>query len=103
MLAHYAGAAWTIQQPSGPHVRARCGSSHSAVYAVGDNGSVQHYDGASWTPVALGVTSNGLQSVWGSGPGDVYAVGYQNTLIHLTGGTWTKLDPGSFYYDINGV
>ena len=69
------------------------GSGAGDVYAVGDGGDVQHWDGAAWGPMDSGTTET-LTSVWGSGPGDVYAVGTNGTVLHYdgnVGGTWTTL------------
>ncbi len=44
------------------------------LYAVGDQGMVLHFDGASWTKEATGTTAS-LTAIWGSGADDVYAVG----------------------------
>ena len=64
------------------------GSSHSDVFAVGENGQILHYDGNAqdkWTPMAVsGLSTVTLRGVWGSGPSDVYAVGSGGTIIHYS-------------------
>lgn len=39
------------------------GSSASDVFAVGDNGTVLHYDGHDWSPMDSGTTAN-LLAIW---------------------------------------
>jgi hypothetical protein len=40
-----------------PHLRAVWGSSESEVYAVGDDGTILHYDGSTWTAMYSGSTA----------------------------------------------
>jgi hypothetical protein len=53
------------------------GRSSSDVYAVGQNGTVLHYDGTLWKPLfwASGTTGSTLYVVRGSGPTYVYVAG----------------------------
>jgi hypothetical protein len=44
------------------------------VWAVGDKGTIRHFDGEGWKVVESN-TSASLRDVWGSGPADVWAVG----------------------------
>jgi hypothetical protein len=64
------------------------------VFAVGDNGTILHYNGSTWTPQTSG-TLNSLQGVWGSGPTDVFAVGSNGTILHYGGTTWTPQNSGT--------
>ena len=78
------------------------GSSGSDVYAVGDNGTMIHYDGSTWSPVEIKVEAT-LYSVWGSSAKDVFAVGdiwcstANNTIncyvtpLHYNGNTWSYM------------
>ncbi len=52
-----------------------CGSGPFDAFAVGWSGTIVHYDGAAWEPMALGTTAWWFNGVWGSGPDDVFAVG----------------------------
>jgi hypothetical protein len=50
------------------------GSGGNDVFAVGGLGTILHYDGSDWTPMAWG-GDFGFEGVWGSSSEDVYAVG----------------------------
>ncbi|CAN5693090.1 hypothetical protein BH11MYX1_BH11MYX1_15380 [soil metagenome] len=88
-LAVWNGHAW-VDGPSAPFGGAPYSdiwaSSASDLFAVG-NGSIVHFDGASWTTMASGANVP-LSDVWGSGPGDVWAVGYDGTILHYDGNAW---------------
>lgn len=56
------------------------------VWAVGDNGTIIHYDGTAWTPVLPPVTklSQNLRAVWAANANDVYIVGDGGTILKKT-------------------
>jgi hypothetical protein len=64
------------------------GSSEADIWAVGDSGTIVHFDGSAWTLVDSGVTDN-LTSVRGTGPSDVWAVGDAGSVLHWDGSAWT--------------
>jgi hypothetical protein len=64
------------------------------VFAVGDRGTVVHYDGARWS-VQPSDTTVPLNAVWGSGPTDVFAAGEEGTVVHYDGTSWAPQDSGS--------
>ncbi len=66
------------------------GSAPNNVFAVGDGGTILHYDGLVWTIQSSG-TAEALWSVWGTGPGNVYAAGLNRTLLHYDGISWTPV------------
>ena len=51
------------------------GSSANDVIAVGQYGTILHYDGTRWSPMPTSGTWQWLTSVWGSSANDVFAVG----------------------------
>jgi hypothetical protein len=53
------------------------------VYAVGGDGTILHYDGASWSVTTSG-TSVSLFAVWGTSSGEVYAVGDYGMILRGT-------------------
>jgi hypothetical protein len=71
------------------------GSSATDVWAVGDLGSILHYEGARWES-ALDSVSYCFRGVWGSGPRDVWAVGFRSldstapVLFHYDGVGWSR-------------
>jgi len=78
--------------PSGTtnNLQAVWGSSANDVFAVGDGGTIRHFDGSSWTVMPSG-TSATLLGVWGTGPDDVFAVGVTGTIRHFADGNWTSM------------
>jgi len=54
--------------------RGRLGQRAVDIFAVGDDGTIVHWDGTAWSAQASG-TDALLGDVWGSGPNDVFAVG----------------------------
>ena len=66
------------------------GSSGSDVFAVGDSGTILHYDGTAWSAVAS-PTANNLNSVWGSSATDAFAVGDNGTILHYDGLHWSTV------------
>ncbi|HET7233242.1 MAG TPA: hypothetical protein VFJ16_24740, partial [Longimicrobium sp.] len=69
------------------------GSGPNDVYAVGDGGTVLHYDGnpaQDWAPVATGVPPAGaVRDVWGSGPNDVFILANDGLdLVQWNGTAW---------------
>ena len=61
------GGSWVWQNPlpQGNSLYGVWGSSGSDVFAVGDAGTILHYDGSAWTPMSSGTTDS-LRGVWGS-------------------------------------
>ncbi len=70
------------------------GTGPGDVFAVGDNGTVLHYDGAAWSPMDSGVSAV-LYDVWGSGSGDVFAVGQGGAICHYDGIAWGEMSSGT--------
>jgi len=60
------------------------------VWAVGDDATVVHWDGAAWTRIATPLDAAAdkpmLASVWGSGPKDVW-IGGNGIMLHFQGAT----------------
>ena len=75
------GWGWQNPFPQGNGLLGAWGSSLSDVFAVGYGGTVLHYNGSAWGPMASG-TTNQLLGVWGSSPSDVFAVGNWGTILH---------------------
>jgi hypothetical protein len=70
------------------------GNTPTDMWAVGDVGTVVHYDGQATTAVPGG-TSARLQDVWGTGPSDIWAVGSAGTVVHFDGHAFTTVAVGT--------
>ena len=91
-----ANNAWCqpTQRPTTYALRGIWGRSARDVYAVGDAGTILHYDGSSWTPMPSGVGVQ-LNAVFGVG-NKVYAVGNSGTILELdTTNSWQSMDPAA--------
>jgi hypothetical protein len=89
-LARFDGTAWTEITMGGATTTysAMWGTSVSDVYAAGFTGTtstVLHYDGATWSAVAV-PNAGQLAAIWGAG-GEVFAAG--TSILHATSGTFT--------------
>lgn len=95
-LETWDGSNWsTISLPSGtPLLNWVYGTGPDDVYAVGEAGTILHFDGSSWTAESS-TTTEDLWGVWGLGPDATWAVGGggrmagQATLLKRSSdGTW---------------
>ncbi len=66
------------------------GRSGSDAFAVGDSGTILHYDGTDWSAMTSGTTDN-LNDVWGTFGDDAFAVGDNGTILHYDGTTWSTM------------
>jgi photosystem II stability/assembly factor-like uncharacterized protein len=66
------------------------GRSGSDVFAVGDSGTILHYDGTAWSAMTS-LTANNLNDVWGTFGDDVFAVGDNGTILHYNGTAWSAM------------
>ena len=66
------------------------GSSASNIFAVGDTGTILHYNGKSWSHMDSS-TSSTLWSAWASPEGSAFAVGNNGTILHYNGDSWTDM------------
>ena len=63
-------------------------------FAVGDNGSIVHWDGTAWSEMTspsdpwFGFR---LNAVWGSSPTNVFAAGEGSLLLRYDGSSWTQV------------
>jgi hypothetical protein len=64
------------------------GASPVDVYAVGDEGTILHFDGTTWSVMESG-TTGGFGTVWGTSASDVYAAGGADQAVyHYDGTSW---------------
>ncbi|MBT8492334.1 MAG: hypothetical protein KJO07_04685, partial [Deltaproteobacteria bacterium] len=103
-LASNSGGAWTsVALPAGanPSLWGVWANSAEDVYAVGNNGTIVHFDGAQWSLVSTPV-SNALLAVTATGPEDVFAAGSFGTIVHFDGTAWSTMETGTSL-DIRGI
>jgi hypothetical protein len=65
------------------------------VFAVGLNGTVLHYNGATWSALALNQPTYQLRAVSGSSQSDVWSVGDAGITVHYNGSTFTTVSTPS--------
>ncbi len=81
---------WYSPLPHGNTLRAVWGSAADDYWAVGDMGTIMHYDGGAWSGGApTGFTASDLQAVYGTSATDVWAVGTNSGLVRYDGNKWT--------------
>src|SRR4051812_35318310 len=98
------GATWTMV-PSGTTLPLDGvgGTSPSDVWAVGDGGTIIHFNGSGWAASASG-TANTLYAVWAASSADAWAVGANSTLLHYNGTSWSSATwPGPAALAVDGV
>jgi hypothetical protein len=67
------------------------GSGASNVYAVGQAGTILHFDGDTWTQVGAGLTTKTIFGVSGFGTSQVVAM--SDVIVRFNGSQWTVLQP----------
>jgi len=81
------------------HLRGVWGTSATDVFAVGDKGTIIHYDGTKWSLMDSGLTDSDyvdyveLNDVFGFSSNDVYVVGenFDPLILHYDGLFWSSL------------
>lgn len=81
---------WEHPFPQSNDLRRMWGFPDGTLYAVGDAGTVVHYDGAFWTIVDV-PTREDLHGIWASSPTNVYAAGFKGSLLHFDGVEWIRV------------
>jgi hypothetical protein len=67
------------------------GAGPNDVFAVGGNGAAVHFDGATWTPIDIGVALF-FSTVWGTGPADVHTTGQGGVSYRWDGANWNPVE-----------
>jgi len=70
------------------------GSATNDVWAVGDDGTIVHYDGCMWSMVPSSAIYQ-LRAVSGTATSDVWAVGNTGTIVHWNGSAWSIVSSAS--------
>src|SRR5260221_12930361 len=79
----------TIAASTKEDLRGVWGSGPADVWAVGNHGTILHFDGRVSTLSKSGTVEN-LTSIHGTGPNDVWAGGQEGTILHWDGAAWTQ-------------
>lgn len=95
------GFCWDRPLPFGVNLDGVWGSSPIDIWAVGDGGTIAHYDGDNWRFVATPTTKN-LNAIFGLSASDVWAVGDDGIAVHYDGTRWSESATGSTV-DLNDV
>ncbi|NMC72197.1 MAG: hypothetical protein GYA57_19360 [Myxococcales bacterium] len=80
-------------------------ASATEAFAVGDNGTLLHWDGTAWTSMTSPADPwNGLRlnAVWGSSATNVFVVGEFSTLLRYDGSSWSPV-PVEVLSDLTGI
>lgn len=88
------GVCWVLPEPQGNPLASVYAHSATAIWAVGQAGTIVFFDGTSWRSQVSGVSQD-LQAIFGSDPGDVWAAGAGGTLLHFDGTRWSRVDSGT--------
>jgi hypothetical protein len=83
-----------MPSPTQEFLKGIWGAAADDVFAVGDGGTILHYDGADWRPMASGIGEN-LEAIWGVSGTDVFAVGTGGTILHYDGVDWNPMPSGA--------
>lgn len=95
------GQTWTAQPtPTEQNLWGVWGASPGDLWAVGGDGSVGgapvllHFDGASWSEVAVPALQKGgvaaFFKVWGTSASNVWVVGHRGVVLHYDGAAWKE-------------
>jgi hypothetical protein len=115
LYSENANAGWSsMTSGTSEYMRGIWGTSGIDIFAVGDGGTVLHYNGMNWNSMSDGsilspsttqtdsvnkVTAQNLWGVWGSSGNDVFVTGFSGTIAHYDGINWTTMNSGV----INGL
>lgn len=98
LVMRFDGRAWSRVSlgVSTPRLHWIYGFGHDDLTAVGDHGTVRHWDGHTWTSQPV-PTDAPLWGVWGAAPNDLWSVGGTGggdaspVLLHYDGAVWTAV------------
>lgn len=99
LILHAKEGGYPTQMAAGTTVTlyAIWGRGDSDIFAVGDGGTILHYNGTAWSVMDSGTTQC-LRGVWGAATGEVYAVGDGGTILRLVGTAWVSVSSSTTSY-----
>ncbi|ETR72481.1 MAG: hypothetical protein OMM_01685 [Candidatus Magnetoglobus multicellularis str. Araruama] len=80
--------------PTGTDFRDIWGSSKNDIFVVGNQSTIFHYNGSTWSEMAGTYTQTDLRCIWGFSPENVYAGGVNGTVLHYDGNNWHAMNSG---------
>jgi hypothetical protein len=95
----YYGSCGQVGAPTNEHLYDLWGTGMENVWAVGNNGTILHYDGNlnnTWDSVSS-PTDDCLYGICGSAADDTWAVGANGTVLYYDGESWQQLPPPTSY------
>lgn len=85
---------WSNPMPQGNQFRALWAVAQNDVWAVGDAGTIFHYDGSKWATSPSG-TNESLSGVWAASAQEVIAVGTKGVALKWDGKKWSQETSGT--------
>lgn len=101
-----AGWCWQHPLPQGNDFKSVWGTSEQDIWAVGEHGTIYHYDGSDWSSVPSGMPSGkwwSLYGVWAQSDGTAWTVGEKDTLLSYNKIAWRPLDATVKEDDIGAI
>jgi len=90
-IRHYDGSTWTVMTaPTSKPLNGVWGSRADDVYAVGDAGTILHWNGLSWSLIRSGLTHQNLASMGATPSGNLLAAGESGTILRHDGRQWRR-------------
>jgi len=81
---------WVNPTLTGNSIRSIWGTDINNVYAVGNSGTLLHYDGISWRKLKT-LTINNLRKILGFSRNSIFAIGDEGTILSYNGIEWKKM------------
>ena len=79
---------WEHPLPQGNSLHDVWSASETDIFAVGDYGTVLHYNGSVWSRMENVSTFDRLFAVWGTAGDNVYVAGENGKILHYNGSVW---------------
>ena len=96
IILHYIMGKWTlVNAKTVPILHGLFILSAHNIWAVGDEGTILHYDGIQWTKITSPIISNTLSftAISATSSNDVWVIGFSGILLHYDGTTWKNITP----------
>jgi hypothetical protein len=98
-MFHYNGTIAQLYEPDSLHsgsFHSMWGMSSTDMYAVGDGGTILHFDGSTWTKMQSGTTKD-IAEIWGTSDANIWGSGWNEhtgsvVILHYDGAAWKTID-----------